>query len=466
MAAAGPAEGYQPLIPSSNWNQHVPSDAWASFVALFESARSSASEESLRAALDFALRSAALETGAIEGLYQTSRGITRTVALQGAAWEAALDEIGPDVRGQFEAQLDALEHVLDVVTNSRPITEVWIREMHALVCRNQKTYRVTTTAGVQEHSLRHGEYKTQPNHVLTAEGEMHMYCPPDEVAAEMAALVDQLRADSFGELHAVAQAAYAHPAFVAIHPFADGNGRVARVLASVYFYRHLGIPLVVFSDQQVRYWSALLAADHRDHGPFLRFMEDRAMDTMAMVRDRLREAADPLGAVGTAVRSLLVANDGLTHAELEACGQRLYSHLMQAFSERADQASLPDDVQRSVEPMGGKLQCDFGRPYHTLASGGGFHFNYRCAVPVPASSQTTPIIGVANDKSERFTFIVLDANRPDSDPLVLRTDDVHPAISIAGDARIQAWVTAATQQALAEVVRGIEGGLRQQGFTP
>ncbi|HVC76029.1 MAG TPA: hypothetical protein VND96_05870, partial [Candidatus Micrarchaeaceae archaeon] len=41
-------------------------------------------------------RAAAFETGAIEGLYPTTRGITRMVALQGAMWEAELEKLGPD----------------------------------------------------------------------------------------------------------------------------------------------------------------------------------------------------------------------------------------------------------------------------------------------------------------------------------------------------------------------------------
>ncbi len=53
------------------------------------------------------VRSAAIETGAIEGLYTTPRGVTLTVAMQGATWQASLHEIGPDVQGHFEAQLAA-----------------------------------------------------------------------------------------------------------------------------------------------------------------------------------------------------------------------------------------------------------------------------------------------------------------------------------------------------------------------
>src|SRR5947207_2719456 len=85
------------------WAATSTSEVWAEYLAVLEDARRDARPEDLDRALDIALRSAALETGAIEGLYATSRGVTRTVALQGAMWHAELEKIGPDVKGHFEA---------------------------------------------------------------------------------------------------------------------------------------------------------------------------------------------------------------------------------------------------------------------------------------------------------------------------------------------------------------------------
>ena len=118
---------------------------------------------------------------------------------------------------------------------------------------------------------------------------MHMYCSVDDTPAEMARLVREIASDNFAALPAVVQSAFAHHAFTSIHPFADGNGRVARALASVFLYRGVGVPLVIFSDQQERYWDTLLAADHGAHAEFTTFIEDRAMDTMAMVADNCAE---------------------------------------------------------------------------------------------------------------------------------------------------------------------------------
>jgi Fic family protein len=465
VTGASPQEGYQPIQPVTEWPLLEVSPVWQEFQALFAVARSEASEETLGRAIDFALRSAALETGAIEGLYQTSRGVTRTVAVQAAMWEVALEEIGPEVRGHFEAQLEALELVLDVATRARPVTEVWIRELHALTCRQQKTYVVMTDLGRQEHALKHGEYKSQPNHVTTAAGRPHFYCPPAEVPGEMANLVEQARSSAFASRHPVVQAAYVHHALAAVHPFADGNGRVARALASVFLYRGVDVPLVVFSDQQERYWDTLLAADSGNPEAFVQFIEDRAMDTMAMITSRLHEASRPSGGTASAIRSLLLAHGGLTHAEVEACGQRLTDQLQTAMSEVAATNAPFEDVRRSIEPRTDKIQCDFGRPYHTLTRGGGFRFATACHEPVAAAAETTSIVGVSDSKDERYAFMVIDANRPQSPPLLLRVDDLHPTITTAAEVRLRAWVGETHDRALADLQRGIEGALRQQGFT-
>jgi len=85
-----------------------------------------------------------------------------------------------------------------------------------------------TTVGPQEQALPKGQYKIMPNHVRTRKGADHSYAPVDVTPAEMARLVAELRSDAFLTAHPVLQAAYAHYGLVAIHPFADGNGRVAR----------------------------------------------------------------------------------------------------------------------------------------------------------------------------------------------------------------------------------------------
>lgn len=121
---------------------------------------------------------------------------------------------------------------------------------------------MVTEVGPQHHSLPRGTYKNHPNSPFNFEREeMHGYAPVADTQPEMHRLVETLNEYEFSTLDPVSQAAYAHYAFVCIHPFADGNGRVARALASTFLYRNPGIPLVIFADQKSDYIAALEAAD-------------------------------------------------------------------------------------------------------------------------------------------------------------------------------------------------------------
>jgi Fic family protein len=461
--ATSPTDGYQPIVDFKSWPALKVSESWDEFLAALNEQRGLATDESLRTALSIAVRSAALETGAIEGLYASTRGVTRTVAVQAAAWEAKLDELGADVRGHFTAQLAALEHVLETVDTNQPVTEVWLRELHALISGNQPTYRVLTAVGWQDQRLDHGEYKTKANHVVTAGGAIHYYCPVDDVGHEMHRLVENLASPEFRAAPAATQAAWAHHALTTIHPFADGNGRLARALASAYLYRSIRLPFVVFSDQKERYFDALAAADSGEVGDFARFVEDRTLDTMGLVASALRKAALPPGGIASELKKLALAHGGLTFAEVEALGQRLTELLKVAMLDSVSTSDVTD-IGPGIVDRQGKSECNFGRPYHTLQSGGGFSVNLSVSDPVRAGVQVTPIVGVADGVEERFTYVVIDANRPSVAPLFLRMDDLYPSVTTSGLARLESWVAEAHERALAELRTGVAQQLKQQGF--
>jgi Fic family protein len=286
---------YQDFPDFSNWGELSSEDAdlWSRFAASLEERRREASPETLKASIEVAVRAAALDTGAIEGLYSVDRGFTMTVALQSLTWEQAIEERGAGVRELFEAQLAAYELVLDAVTHRLSITEAWIRALHERLCEPQKTYRVLTDVGWQEQDLPKGQYKNRPNHVHLTDGTFHAYAPVDRVADEMHRLIQQIRTPEFEGAHPILQASYCHYAFVVIHPFADGNGRVARALASTFFYRAQSIPLVIFENQRLAYLDSLRAADLGDFRQVISFFRDRGIDTMQLVAESLMTAVAP-----------------------------------------------------------------------------------------------------------------------------------------------------------------------------
>lgn len=74
-------------------------------------------------------------------------------------------------------------------------------------------------------------------------------------------------------------AALFHHRLVSIHPFANGNGRHARMQADLLLVNHLGRPRFTWgrnimdaSEARVRYLEALRAADRRDYAPLFTFV--------------------------------------------------------------------------------------------------------------------------------------------------------------------------------------------------
>ena len=72
-----------------------------------------------------------------------------------------------------------------------------------------------------------GEYKKLPNSPSREDGSIHEYCPPVHVALEMEKLVGFHKEHERLGVPPEVEAAWLHHRFTQIHPFQDGNGRVA-----------------------------------------------------------------------------------------------------------------------------------------------------------------------------------------------------------------------------------------------
>jgi Fic family protein len=95
--------------------------------------------------------------------------------------------------------------------------------------------------------------------------------PPYEAPLMMADYVDWL-SDNPEELRPVELAALAHFRLVHIHPFVDGNGRVARLLMNLILLRH-GYPIAyVRREERGRYYNALERAHFGNQKPFVNFI--------------------------------------------------------------------------------------------------------------------------------------------------------------------------------------------------
>ena len=82
-----------------------------------------------------------------------------------------------------------------------------------------------------------GRYKKKDNQIRSSTG-MLVYTPP--AASETKKFMNELLSfmnDSGDGLHPLIKAAMIHSQFESIHPFSDGNGRIGRLLISLYLYK-------------------------------------------------------------------------------------------------------------------------------------------------------------------------------------------------------------------------------------
>lgn len=70
-------------------------------------------------------------------------------------------------------------------------------------------------------------------------------------------------------VHILVRAAFLHHAFVQIHPFQDGNGRIARLLASFVLIKQGLFPLTIDRDERTKYIDALESADKKEYQPLI-----------------------------------------------------------------------------------------------------------------------------------------------------------------------------------------------------
>lgn len=149
------------------------------------------------------------------------------------------------------------------IDKSIPLTQNFIRQLHKTLLREDYTVYRNLPGGIQTSYVIHaGQYKTRPNSVITRYGNRFEYASPDETPALMSDLVDWYNeAEQSGEYTPVELAALFHYRYIRIHPFEDGNGRIARLLVNYILARHGWPMIVVRARNKYDYLESLHQAD-------------------------------------------------------------------------------------------------------------------------------------------------------------------------------------------------------------
>ena len=221
----------------------------------------------------------AIETGLIERIYTLDRGTTEVLLERGLRENlipaSATNRDPALVIDILHDHAEALDGLFDFVKGDRELSTSFVKEIHSVLLAHQDTASARNTFGRRvEMPLQKGDYKKRPNSPVRPDGLVHEYCPPEQVASEMERLIEMHMRHRQWQVPPEIEAAWLHHRFVQIHPFQDGNGRVARALATLVMIRGGLLTLVVTDAMRDDYIGALEAADAGDLEPLVSLFAD------------------------------------------------------------------------------------------------------------------------------------------------------------------------------------------------
>lgn len=180
---------------------------------------------------------------------------------------------------------EALNWVLDIISQDRPLTENFIRELHQLILKESYEVDAVTPEGLAtKKRIQPGAYKSSPNHVITNTGEMFYFATPEETPARMNDLMDwyhQKMQDP--EINPILLAAEFHYRFIRIHPFDDGNGRTVRILMNFILMQFGYPPAIIKTEDKQNYFAALRQADAGLLEPFVDYIAQNLVRSLEIM---------------------------------------------------------------------------------------------------------------------------------------------------------------------------------------
>ena len=164
-------------------------------------------------------------------------------------------------------------------------------------------------------------------------GSHYQVAPVAKIETEMKKLITWYN-NNENKLHPIELAAELHRRFVFIHPFVDGNGRLARLLMNLSLLRN-GYTLAIIPALLRHEYIATLEMAHKDSVPFYEFIADRVINTQYdllrllkdddtvndTVNDTVRDEVNALTATESAVLHAISGDRRLTYEQIaEKCG--------------------------------------------------------------------------------------------------------------------------------------------------
>ena len=158
---------------------------------------------------------------------------------------------------EMKGHNDALNQLYKIVNKDLRITEKLIQDFHRLILVKPYADNIA--------EINPGEWKENPNYLYSSTGERIDFAPPEDVPKLMNALINWLnnhldipkRKKKKYDLHPLLIAAGFHTQFIKIHPFGDGNGRMARIMTNLVLMLCGYVPAIIKLDNRTDYYTAI-----------------------------------------------------------------------------------------------------------------------------------------------------------------------------------------------------------------
>lgn len=161
---------------------------------------------------------------------------------------------GKPLKDHIEARNDAeaFDLMMEFVHSEKKISQEMIQQIHAFVMK-----------GLILHP---GQYRTGNVRITGAKNQPPSYLKIVELMDDYIHQIETLN------LQPIKKASYIHHEFVRIHPFIDGNGRVARLLNNLYLMKKGYPPIIIQKEERKKYYATLHKADLGHPSDFATFL--------------------------------------------------------------------------------------------------------------------------------------------------------------------------------------------------
>jgi len=214
---------------------------------------------------------------------------------------------------EMKAHDVALQMTEEFATDKeRPLTEQFIKNLNkTILVRPYWKDAITSDGQNTRREIKVGEYKEYPNSVRLQNGEMFDYANPIDTPIQMQELIEWYRQEE-AQTHPVILAAMLHYKFVRIHPFDDGNGRIARLLLNYVLLKNELPPVIIKSDDKVNYLRALNRADVGDIDAFIEYVAEQVEWSLSIsIKAAKGESIEEAGDFAKEVKLLKQKAEGL-----------------------------------------------------------------------------------------------------------------------------------------------------------